>query len=243
MNKQILSEEFIRMQKLAGIITELQLHENVDLLQFIRENQKEIAQKLNANRLEGIEMGGGEVGANIITNSKYGGPGRELAEFILFSTEPLKSNNKDEHTLGEIEIKGRIIYYDIDNSESFLLPGPDRRSKLDKWVGKAYDQSSLFRDVADIFIKPDLGVSSNNRFKLKKMFEAKENLLDKYEKLFKDNEPLIEKIKSFRETFRQYLVSDSKDLKKLSREDKTRLSDMIRNLTGVIDDDLSKNKK
>ena len=241
MNKQILSEEFSRMQKLAGIINESQLNENVDLLQFIRENQKEIAQKLNANRLEGIEMGGGEVGANIITNLNSE-PGREFGEYITFSTEPLKSNNED-HTLGQIEIKGRIIYYDIDNSEPSLLPGPDRRSKLDQLVGKAYDKSSLFRDVADIFIKPDLGVSSNNRFKLKKMFEAKENLLDKYEKLFKDNEPLIEKIKSFRETFRQYLVSDSKDLKKLSREDKTRLSDMIRNLTGVIDDDLSKNKK
>ena len=53
MKKQILSEEFQRMQKLAGIITESQLNENeeVNLLQFIKANKNEIAKKLKAIRL------------------------------------------------------------------------------------------------------------------------------------------------------------------------------------------------
>ena len=44
MKKQILSEEFQRMQKLAGIITESQLNENeeVNLLQFIEANQENL---------------------------------------------------------------------------------------------------------------------------------------------------------------------------------------------------------
>jgi hypothetical protein len=56
MNKQILSEEFLRMQKLAGIITESQLNENeeVNLLQFIKDNQNEIAKKLEVDRLVNI---------------------------------------------------------------------------------------------------------------------------------------------------------------------------------------------
>ena len=51
MKKQILSEEFIRMQKLAGIITE---DENSSLLQFIKDNQNEIAKKLEVDRLVNI---------------------------------------------------------------------------------------------------------------------------------------------------------------------------------------------
>ena len=41
MKKQILSEEFRRMQKLAGIITESQLNENkeVNLLKLIKANK------------------------------------------------------------------------------------------------------------------------------------------------------------------------------------------------------------
>ena len=56
MKKQILSEEFQRMQKLAGIITESQLNENeeVNLLQFIKDNQNEIAKKLEVDRLVNI---------------------------------------------------------------------------------------------------------------------------------------------------------------------------------------------
>ena len=45
MGKQILSEEFKRMQKLAGVITENQLNE--DLESFIKKNKKEIIKQLN----------------------------------------------------------------------------------------------------------------------------------------------------------------------------------------------------
>ena len=50
MSKQILSEEFKRMQKLAGIINE----SNKALLQFIKNNQSEIAKKIEATSLEDI---------------------------------------------------------------------------------------------------------------------------------------------------------------------------------------------
>ena len=53
MKKQILSEEFQRMQKLAGIINE---GENSSLLQFIKANKNEIAKKLKAIRLKSIEV-------------------------------------------------------------------------------------------------------------------------------------------------------------------------------------------
>jgi hypothetical protein len=47
--KQILSEEFKRIQKLAGVITENQLNgdKNVGLMSFIKANKKEIIKQLN----------------------------------------------------------------------------------------------------------------------------------------------------------------------------------------------------
>ena len=83
MNKQILSEEFQRMQKLAGIITESQLNENeeVNLLQFIEDNKNEIAKELEAIRLEDIEKDDmGDIGALAI----YDDDGDEMESGISF---------------------------------------------------------------------------------------------------------------------------------------------------------------
>jgi hypothetical protein len=65
------------------------------------------------------------------------------------------------------------------------------------------------------------------------MSEAKEDLFNKYKS----------KIETLRDEFIADLKSNLKDLKKLSKEDKTKLSQMIRNLTGAVDDALSENKK
>jgi len=65
------------------------------------------------------------------------------------------------------------------------------------------------------------------------MYEAKEDLFNKYKS----------KIETLRNEFIADLKSNLKDLKKLSKEDKTKLSQMIRNLTGAVDDALSENKK
>jgi len=65
------------------------------------------------------------------------------------------------------------------------------------------------------------------------MFEAKEDLFNKYKS----------KIETLRDEFIADLKSNLKDLKKLSKEDKTKLSQMIRNLTGAVDDALSEGKK
>jgi len=64
------------------------------------------------------------------------------------------------------------------------------------------------------------------------MFEAKEDLFNKYKS----------KIETLRDEFVADLKSNLKDLKKLSKEDKTKLSQMIRNLTIALDDALSENK-
>jgi len=63
--------------------------------------------------------------------------------------------------------------------------------------------------------------------------EAKEDLFSKYKT----------KIETLRDEFVSDLKSNLKDLKKLSKEDKTKLSQMIRNLTGAVDDALSEGKK
>ena len=65
------------------------------------------------------------------------------------------------------------------------------------------------------------------------MFEAKEDLFNKYKS----------KIETLRDEFIADLKSNLKDLKKLSKEDKTKLSQMIRNLTIALDDALSEGKK
>ena len=65
------------------------------------------------------------------------------------------------------------------------------------------------------------------------MFEAKEDLFNKYKS----------KIETLRDEFVADLKSNLKDLKKLSKEDKTKLSQMIRNLTIALDDALSEGKK
>jgi len=78
MNKQILSEEFQRMQKLAGIITE---GESSSLLQFIKANKNEIAKKLKAIRLEDITKDDmGDIGALAI----YDDDGDEMESGISF---------------------------------------------------------------------------------------------------------------------------------------------------------------
>ena len=65
------------------------------------------------------------------------------------------------------------------------------------------------------------------------MSEAKEDLFNKYKS----------KIETLRDEFIADLKSNLKDLKKLSKEDKTKLSQMIHNLTGAVDDALSEGKK
>jgi len=65
------------------------------------------------------------------------------------------------------------------------------------------------------------------------MSEAKEDLFNKYKS----------KIETLRDEFIADLKSNLKDLKKLPKEDKTKLSQMIRNLTGAVDDALSEGKK
>ena len=65
------------------------------------------------------------------------------------------------------------------------------------------------------------------------MSEAKEDLFNKYKS----------KIETLRDEFIADLKSNLKDLKKLSKEDKTKLSQMIRNLTIALDDALSEGKK
>jgi len=65
------------------------------------------------------------------------------------------------------------------------------------------------------------------------MSEAKEDIFNKYKS----------KIETLRDEFIADLKSNLKDLKKLSKEDKTKLSQMIRNLTGAVDDALSEGKK
>jgi vacuolar-type H+-ATPase subunit H len=59
--------------------------------------------------------------------------------------------------------------------------------------------------------------------------EAKEDLFSKYKT----------KIETLRDEFVSDLKSNLKDLKKLSKEDKTKLSQMVRNLTAAVDDMLS----
>jgi vacuolar-type H+-ATPase subunit H len=59
--------------------------------------------------------------------------------------------------------------------------------------------------------------------------EVKEDLFSKYKT----------KIETLRDEFVSDLKSNLKDLKKLSKEDKTKLSQMIRNLTVAVDDALS----
>ena len=65
------------------------------------------------------------------------------------------------------------------------------------------------------------------------MSEAKEDLFNKYKS----------KIETLRDEFVADLKSNLKDLKKLSKEEKTKLSQMIRNLTIALDDELSEGKK
>jgi hypothetical protein len=62
--------------------------------------------------------------------------------------------------------------------------------------------------------------------------EAKEDLFSKYKT----------KIETLRDEFVSDLKSNLKDLKKLSKEDKTKLSQMVRNLTAAVDDMLSEHK-
>jgi hypothetical protein len=62
--------------------------------------------------------------------------------------------------------------------------------------------------------------------------EAKEDLFSKYKT----------KIETLRDEFVSDLKSNLKDIKKLSKEDKTKLSQMVRNLTAAVDDMLSERK-
>jgi hypothetical protein len=65
------------------------------------------------------------------------------------------------------------------------------------------------------------------------MSEAKEDLFNKYKS----------KIETLRDEFIVDLNKQRKDLKKLPKKDKIKLSQMIRNLTGAVDDALSEGKK
>jgi hypothetical protein len=67
----------------------------------------------------------------------------------------------------------------------------------------------------------------------KQISEVKEDLFNKYKS----------KIETLRDEFIADLNKQRKDLKKLPKEDKTKLSQMIRNLTGAVDDALSEGKK
>jgi len=88
-------------------------------------------------------------------------------------------------------------------------------------------EDSMREEMSYYFFSEPDAINENEQ-----MFEAKEDLFNKYKS----------KIETLRDEFVADLKSNLKDLKKLSKEDKTKLSQMIRNLTIALDDALSENK-
>ena len=154
MNKQILSEEFQRMQKLAGIITESQLNENeeVNLLQFIEANQDEIAKKLEVDRLVNISehpIDMGNVSANM-----------EIRDYQIVS---LRSSPDATFQLGD---KTYNIKYVINHPEEFLgknvmyksylgKPQEKKIGKIDKSEGEVgFPEKRITSTDIDFSTKP-----------------------------------------------------------------------------------------
>jgi len=131
------------MQKLAGIITESQLNENeeVNLLQFIKDNQNEIAKKLEVDRST-FQLGDKTynikyvinhpeefLGKNVMYKSYLGKPQeKKIGKIdksegeVGFPEKRITSTDIDfstkpfkptdeEESLGKIKINGKTIYY------------------------------------------------------------------------------------------------------------------------------------
>lgn len=257
MKKQILSEEFQRMQKLAGIITEAveiptwlenkledvhtkpgqgsifskSIKDVLKLAQDTLDKSKDVDKIANSTDTLTIKSPG--IGYNLVLPieqakklpgakesevEKIEGPNKIKVPAITTSA-PLTQFKSDELTIivrPKKDEAGTIIPNEYIVLSAF--PGDPSIPRASEWSGKYA-----------VIIPSGEGELNENE----QMFEAKEDLFNKYKS----------KIETLRDEFIADLKSNLKDLKKLSKEDKTKLSQMIRNLTGAVDDALSEGKK
>jgi len=257
MKKQILSEEFQRMQKLAGIITEAveiptwlenkledvhtkpgqgsifskSIKDVLKLAQDTLDKSKDVDKIANSTGTLTIKSPG--IGYNLVLPieqakklpgakesevEKIEGPNKIKVPAITTSA-PLTQFKSDELTIivrPKKDEAGTIIPNEYIVLSAF--PGDPSIPRASEWSGKYA-----------VIIPSGEGELNENE----QMFEAKEDLFNKYKS----------KIETLRDEFIADLKSNLKDLKKLSKEDKTKLSQMIRNLTGAVDDALSEGKK
>jgi len=255
--KQILSEEFQRMQKLAGIITEgveiptwlenkledvhtkpgqgsifsKSIKDVLKLAQDTLDKSKDVDKIANNTGTLTIKSPG--IGYNLVLPieqakklpgakesevEKLEGPNKIKVPAITTSA-PLTQFKSDELTIivrPKKDEAGTIIPNEYIVLSAF--PGDPSIPRASEWGGKY------------AVIIPGGGEELNEN---EQMFEAKENLFNKYKS----------KIETLRDEFIADLKSNLKDLKKLSKEDKTKLSQMIRNLTVAVDDALSESKE
>jgi len=247
MSKQILSEEFIRMQKLAGIITELQLNE--DNLEV-----KSIAKKLYS----WLKQNGVAVS---LTASAMGGPDFKKIGIKDPKTEEATiavwDDTKTKQTFIRVSLRGKeSIVKSVEEKLLTTYPGLEAFNKQ-QYEGFSGNLGGQIRKIPGfINLTFDLkekttakgGLAGNTKTNSKPVAQPQvESLNNENEQMYEAKEDLFNKYKSKIETLRDEFIADLKsnlkDLKKLSKEDKTKLSQMIRNLTGAVDDALSENKK
>ena len=104
--KKQLNEQFIRMQKLAGIITE---NEEIDLFDIIGSNKNELAKKFNLN-IESSMVSGGDEGEPVQILDDNGDQVDFVKKIDWESNKEFYNNNKG---IGEITLNGVDIIYII----------------------------------------------------------------------------------------------------------------------------------
>jgi len=224
MSKQILSEEFSRMQKLAGIITESQLNEvEIDFT-----NKDQYADFLQ-NKTKSLE--GKTIKLSIFDTFASEDPEKEKFTGVISVNLKKRTGGPGNLTYDATLVDdGGYKYLSPSKGKEINLIIPSKTGEQGGFENEELKLKGLFK-VKNLEIPETQAESLNNENE--QMSEAKEDLFNKYKS----------KIETLRDEFIADLKSNLKDLKKLSKEDKTKLSQMIRNLTGAVDDALSENKK
>ena len=241
MKKQLISEEFQRMQKLAGLITKSQLNEalNKDIKQF----GKDLDDKFKAagfNTLITMQPPTSEQQNTVKTNPNaaiFEVSQNQDAQMLTVYINP-KMISKAESIINKFQLSnydGSVLQrrWTAKQVKGAINPGDIVKQDADKNKGiwYFYRLAKVDTKVKTISSTQPQAESLNNENE--HISEAKEDLFNKYKS----------KIETLRDEFIADLKSNLKDLKKLSKEDKTKLSQMIRNLTVAVDDALGEGKE
>jgi hypothetical protein len=226
MNKQILSEEFRRMQKLAGIIAEKQLNE--EELKTPQQLKTPNAGEYVVCKINSTDSPAPELvklnGKFCIIEGSNSSDGKYYASILkLLNQVDGNSFEGEKNNIRLPEPKGVDMANGCDFSYFELYA-----------IVKATSNNTAKRiknQDGEMIDNPNYNPAANPVFTIvKKLTEMQlneeENLLEKYK----------EKIDKLREEFIADLKSNLKGVKKLSKEDREKLSKIVRNLTFTVDD-------